>query len=160
MLLFPATLMNTGPVVEAPIVNLAEQPSAFGTSPWAANGTADVTENTATGPDGLTTADTITFGSDPSDQRFQPAPDLSAISYTLDVWAKVASGTKAFRLKLWDGFTNYYSTDLTATTTGQRLSFQITPAAGGTGPNMAVTNDSAGTPGDLIVADFRFYETP
>ena len=141
----PSTLAVRGLLVEEARTNLALRSQEFGTT-WSV-ASASVASDTTVSPDGTTTADTISFTATVAAQIYQ-AQTLTATSYTMSVFAKVASGTKTFRFKYYDGTTDNYSSDQTATTTWQRFTYTFTGVAAS--GNIALANGSAGAAGDVI----------
>jgi hypothetical protein len=95
--------------------------------------TASVSANTTISPDGTQNADSVTFsGFGVIEQLILYA--AGNLTHTISVWAKVASGTQLFKLKITQaGVINYYSGDFTATTTWQRFTFTQAFGSGGIG---------------------------
>ena len=118
---------------------------------WATAGGATVATDTTVSPGGSDDADTITLDGAAASRVEQSITMSTSTVYTLSVWAKVASGTKDFRLGYNDGSTTTASSDLTATTDWQRFEFTFTTSASHTGEEIRITNNVGGDPGDLIV---------
>jgi len=137
----PLLTMNTG----LPRHNLLTKTEQFDDVAWGKIITT-VTANTTTAPDGTSTADTFTFSASASSQVIQNVSPVAG-SHVLSARVKVASGTKQFRLKYYNGTVDAYSIDFTATTDWQTflLVFTGVSAAG----NVAIVNGSAGAAGDL-----------
>jgi len=111
-----------------------------------------VTPNTAVAPNGTLTADTVSFTAALNTAEIRQVITLaSTTTYTLSVWAKVATGTRQFRLKIFDGAAEQSTADLVATTTWQRFTFTFTTGAVTGSPSAAIRNNSAGTTGSLIL---------
>lgn len=142
------TRINSAGLVEVVAWNLAEQSEAFSnTAVWNVLNGASVTANTTTAPNGTTTADTLTFSTNVSSNvySFCSAPVGANV---VSVYAKVASGTKQFRLRVdLPGGTT--SSNFTATTEWQRFEFAVTT----TTANLVfyIINDSTGVAGDLYI---------
>jgi hypothetical protein len=126
------------------LTNLLLRSQEFDNASWGNYASASVTANTSTAPDGATTADTLTFASDPTSEVFQNVSAASA-TYAVSVWAKVASGARAFRIKVYDGVGNNYSSDFTATTSWQRFTYIHTGAVN----NISIANAAAGGTGSI-----------
>ncbi len=87
-----------------------------------------ITADQAAAPDGTTTADNVNFTANNgffADQSI----NVSAIPYTVSLYARTTSGTFQFLLGLFDGTTDARSSTMTATTAWQRFSFTTTAAA-------------------------------
>jgi len=128
------------------------------TTPWGLNGGATVTANTTVAPDGTTTADTLSLTASAND-GIGGATSMGASSVqsvTGSVWAKMASGTGAFRFNLAvAGVANHFSSDQTVTTTWQRFTFTVTHEAGGQ-MVMVIQNGSDGAARDIIIWGAQF----
>jgi hypothetical protein len=144
----PVTLAAKGLLVEEARTNLATQSAGFSTANWSKLLSASVAADTTVSPDGTQNADTITFPATAGAQVSQ-SHTLTAVAHVFTVYAKTASGTKTFRLKYYNGATDSYSSELTATTTWQRFEFAFTGAAAA--GNVAIANNAGATAGDLIV---------
>ena len=93
------------------------------------------------------TFDHIDFAAGASSQVYHNVtPGVATV--TLSVKAKVASGSKKFRLKYYNGTADSYSAEFTASTTPQTFTYTFTGAAGG---NVAIVNEAAGTAGQIFV---------
>ena len=142
------TRVNSAGLIEVAPWNLVEQSEAFSnTAVWNVLNGASVTANTTTAPNGTTTADTLTFSTNVSSNVycFCSAPVGANV---VSVYAKVASGTKQFRLRVdLPGGTT--SSNFTATTEWQRFEFAVTT----TTANLVyyIINDSVGVAGDLYI---------
>jgi len=111
--------------------------------------------DTTVAPDGTATADTLTFDAVANSQIIQTAIIPAAGTYTLSVWAKVAAGTKDFRLHTFnatDGAT--FSLDFTATTTWQRFTFTFTVTVAAAS-SIYLANNSTGAAGTLEVWGYQ-----
>ena len=118
---------------------------------WATAAGATVATDTTVSPGGSDTADTLTLDGSVTSRVEQSITMSTSTVYTLSVWAKVASGTKDFRLAYNDGTSTTASSDLTATTSWQRFEFTFTTSASHTGEEIRITNNTGADPGDLIV---------
>jgi hypothetical protein len=143
----PVTHAAKGLLCEPQATNLVLQSSAFDNAPWTQSGTLPVTPNTTASPTGAMEADTISLPADPSSSLYASVV-ITAGANTLSIFAKTASGTKQFRLRLYDG-AEYFSPNFTATTTWQRFSFTATPPASVAG-FFSIHTDSGGTAGSII----------
>ena len=119
-------------LLEKQSTNLALYSEQFDNANWIKNGTT-VTANNRISPDGTQDADSVNFsGGGPIEQLIYYAADN--LTHTISVWAKVASGTQQFRLKITHaGVVDYYSPYYTATTEWQRFSFSQAFGSGGIG---------------------------
>ena len=122
----------------------------FGTT-WATAAGATVATDTTVSPGGSDDADIITLDGLVTSRVEQSITMSTSTVYTLSVWAKVATGTKDFRLAYNDGTSTTASSDLTATTSWQRFEFTFTTSASHTGEEIRITNNTGADAGDLIV---------
>ncbi len=76
---------------------------------------------------------------------------LTAAPHTVSVFAKVASGTKAFRLAYYNGTDSVFSEDFVATTTWRRFAYGIV-GTGASGEALSIVNATMGDAGEVIVA--------
>jgi hypothetical protein len=132
-------------LVEPAATNLVLRSEEFNDASWIKLNAATVTANTSVAPDGTTTADTLTLTTNISSSIYQAITTVSELTFS--VYAKVASGTKNFRLR-FDRPSAIASANFTATTTWQRFTFTATMTGSG---GVYVINDSTGTAGDLII---------
>ena len=136
-------------LLEPQRTNLVLRSEEFDNASWLKLGGSSVTANTTTAPNGTLTADTLSLTTNPSSSVAQSISFATTTTITISVYAKVASGTKDFRLRT-DNPTTTQS--FTATTSWQRFSMTATP----TGNTSAyVINDLAGTAGDLFIWGFQ-----
>jgi hypothetical protein len=141
-----ATRVNSAGLIEKVRANLVLQSETFSNNTaWPKLNSATITANTSVAPDGTTTADTLTLTTNASSSIYQAITTVSELTFS--VYAKVASGTKNFRLR-FDRISPIESADFTATTTWQRFTFTATTTESG---NVYIINDSTGTAGDLII---------
>ena len=119
-------------LLEKQSTNIALYSEQFDNANWIKNGTT-VTANNRISPDGTQDADSVNFsGGGPIEQLILFA--ASNQTHTVSAWAKVASGTQQFRLKITHaGVVDYYSPYYTATTEWQRFSFSQAFGSGGIG---------------------------
>jgi hypothetical protein len=117
----------------------------FNNAAWTPTGVS-VTANNAISPSGYQDADTVTFGASAS-QNIYNFPTSAIGANTFSIYAKTASGTKAFRLRIDTGSGPAVSSDFTATTTWQRFTFTATTTS--TFLVAYIVNDSLGTAGDI-----------
>jgi hypothetical protein len=149
---YDAAAAQYGILVEPAATNLVEYSEDFTQANW--SGSASTSANTTVAPDGSTTADTFTFGAGSTSETANTTSYTSGTAYTMSVWAKVAAGTKAFRLKFWDSSVDNISGDLTATTDWQRFSYTATSSASGAG-NASIMNGSGGGAADIIIWGYQ-----
>jgi hypothetical protein len=142
-----STLTNNAGLIEIVPYNLIKFSEQFDNVAWGVLSGASVTANTTTAPNGTSTADTLNFLASASSAIFQSISSPQG-NVTLSVYAKVASGTKQFRLRI-DAAGGNSSTNFTATTEWQRFEFNVTTSVAGT--NFYVINDSTGTAGNLYI---------
>lgn len=103
--------------------NLVARSQDFGDSAWVAvGGATKAGASTISAPDGSLTAYRIDLGAGATDGVRQNISAGSA-TYTYSVFARTVSGTKTIRLKVWDGTSNTYSSDIAITATWSRISF-------------------------------------
>jgi hypothetical protein len=140
-----ATRVASNGLIEKVRTNLVLQSETFDNASWTKLNSATVTANTSVAPDGTTTADTLTLTTNISSSIAQTITTVSELTFS--VYAKVASGTKNFRLR-FDRPSVISSADFTATTTWQRFTFTATTTGSG---SVYIINDSTGTAGDLII---------
>jgi hypothetical protein len=136
-------------LLEPQRTNLVLQSEDFSSASWLKLGGSSVTANTTTSPDGNSTADTLSLTTNASSSVAQAIVFATTTTITISVYAKVASGTKNFRLRT-DNPTTTQS--FTATTSWQRFSMTATPVGS---TSAYVINDLAGTAGDLIIWGFQ-----
>jgi hypothetical protein len=129
------------------VTNLLLQSQAFDNASWSKVSSASVTADTATAPDGTTTADTLTFIADANSRIQQNGTTVAASVYTWSVWLWTASGTKDLRMAYHDG-TAWTRQDITVTTTPTRFVMAVTAAT--TTTTFTIYNDTAGTAGSVF----------
>jgi hypothetical protein len=91
--------------------NLALQSQTFGSTSWTKTGSATVTDDSTTAPDGTSTADTLN-GAAGSSYIIQAIPITTGLSYTFSVFAKanstdflqIAGGSSVFGTEVWANF--------------------------------------------------------
>jgi hypothetical protein len=142
------TRINSAGLVEVCPWNLLQQSEAFSnTSIWNVLNGASVSANTAVAPNGTTTADTLTFSTNASSNVFcYPSAPIGKIN--VSVYAKTASGTKEFALRVdLPGGTT--SPNFTATTEWQRFDFEVTTTVA----NLVfyIINGSSATAGSIFI---------
>jgi len=143
-----------GLLIEQASTNLCRQSQDFTNAAWVTTSMSTApAADTTVAPDGTTTADTLTFDAVANSQAYQNGVITAAGTYTLSVWAKVATGTKLFRLFIWNSTDNgVASLDFTATTTWQRFTFTLTVSAAS---YTYVKNNSTATAGTLEVWGYQ-----
>lgn len=112
--------------------NLLLQSQTFDNASW--TGSATVTANSDTAPDGTTTADTLNPTGGSNISKSQQASTSTTGTYTASIYARVASGTGKVYLSLLDGAWGAASTSTTCnlTTTWTRFTVSRTLTAGNT----------------------------
>jgi hypothetical protein len=143
----PTTGESLGLLVEEQRTNLLLRSEEFDDASWA-KVSSTISANTTTAPSGTVTADTITWGALATAEVYQFVT-LTAAAHTLSVYARSSTGTKKFRLKYYNGTTDLFSTEFTATTAWQQFSYTITGVA--VAGNVSIRNSSPAEAGDLIV---------
>jgi hypothetical protein len=142
-----ATRVNSAGLVEVVPRNFLRYSQQFNDGAWQILNSASVSANTTTAPDGTLTADTLTFSANASSSIYQTI-SIPQGQTTLSIYAKVASGTKQFRLRI-DSPSGNESSNFTATTEWQRFTFPLTIT--GTGVVFYVINGSSATAGSLFI---------
>ena len=117
-----ATLACKGLLVEEQRSNLMVHSNDMTQSIWTSYSAAlSTTANSALGPDGLTTANTITLS---ANLRVNFFAVTSGLTYTLSVWLRTDSGTK--QVTIGDANETAANSTVTVTTTWQRFTRTIT----------------------------------
>lgn len=107
-------------------------PKALNAVPRASTGSSSVTANTTIAPDWTTTADTVTINWTALEWVQQLVSTISwsniaSKTFIVKAFVKVPTGTALFRLKCTHGaVADYFSSNLTATTTRQEFTFTQT----------------------------------
>ena len=140
------TFVGSDGVLRTAVTNLLLRSEEFDTT-WVKTSSA-VTPNSTAAPNGTVTADTITWGALATAEVYQFVT-LTAATHTLSVYARSSTGTKKFRLKYYNGTTDLFSTEFTATTNWQQFSYTFTGVA--VSGNVSVRNSSPAEAGDLVV---------
>jgi hypothetical protein len=143
-------------VIEGAVTNLvSDDPVDISndTGDWADTGALTSEGQVATAPDGTTTASRLTFTASAADRiHGQASLPTGSTAQRLSVWARTESGTKDFRIEMFDGVAVQSSSDLTATTTWQRFTATFTTAASPSGgPLFRIRNNTAGDAGSILV---------
>ena len=141
----PVTLACKGLLVEEQRANLMTYSNDMTQSIWTAYSAAlSTTANSALGPDGLTTANTITLS---ANVRINFFAVTSGLTYTLSVWLRTDSGTK--QVTIGDINETGANSTVTVTTTWQRFTRTITKtntsAYVGIAQNAGVSPSTSGT---------------
>ncbi len=134
----------TGPVdcgphqtIGGPLENMVKHSENFAAAAWdKSGGSCSVTSNAIIAPDGNQTADAITAVSTTPVIQQQVAGLVDGGTYTLYIWARVASGTREVSLGIVDNAYAAYlagPTQVTLTTAWQRFKITGTLASGQTG---------------------------
>lgn len=142
-----STLTNNAGFIEIVPYNLIKFSEQFDNVAWGVLTGASVTANTTTAPNGTSTADTLNFLAFSGSSIFQSISSPQG-NVTLSVYAKVASGTKQFRLRI-DPAVSSTSPNFTATTEWQRFTFNVTTS--GVGTNFYIVNSDTATAGNLYI---------
>jgi len=141
----PTTGESLGLLVEESRTNLLLQSEDFSTT-WTTRFSATLTSNQAIAPDGANTADLLQLSNSSRFSGLRQFITLSpSTSYSFSVYVRSVTGTAGFGLKIYDGVSDQFSLNLTATTSWQRFVFTITTAAGAGGGDLQIMNTS--TPG-------------
>jgi len=115
--------------------------------------TTTVTADTTSAPDGTTTADRIQLTGGSSAIQQTAGGAYESQTHTASIYVKSnTGGTQTFRLKLTHAAVlDYFSPNLTATTSWQRFTFtQAFGATVGTGATVGLVADSGGTAADIV----------
>ena len=140
-----ATRVNSAGLIELVPYNLLTYSEQFDNAAWGILNSASVSANTTIAPNGTTTADTLTFSANASSSIYQAITTVSELTFS--VYAKVASGTKDFRLR-FDRPSPIESANFTVTTTWQRFTFTASTTGSG---NVYIINDNLGTAGSIFI---------
>ena len=141
------TFVGSDGVLGTAVTNLLLRSEEFSDASWGKVSTT-VTANSEASPTGSVTADTLTWGALQTAEAYQ-AFTLTAATWTFSIYAKTTSGIKKFRLKYWNGTSELFSAEQTATTQWQRFSYTFTGVA--VSGNVSVRNSNPAEAGDLIV---------
>jgi hypothetical protein len=127
-----------GLVLEGSATNLCLQSEAFNTT-WTIPAGAAVTANTAASPDGLTTADTLSYTSS-APAAEQTITVAASTSYTFACWVRAVSGAVTAIVEWENASTtvNYAQTTATVGTTWTRIAATGTTPAGVTSVKVRV----------------------
>jgi hypothetical protein len=137
--------------------NIIKQSQALATTPWGNDGTATVSNNYATAPDGTTTASRVQFAAG-GGIRYVYANSASITYtngyYTISAWLRATSSaaTMRFRLPSTPGVLNNVSSDIVLDTTWRRYSFtsSVTITASAISDAL-IQNDVAVSAADFLV---------
>jgi hypothetical protein len=94
-------VLSAGDYIQLGGGNILLRSEEFNSSPWTTDGTATVTANSTTGPDGASTADLITSGSG-SGYIYQVSAPTNAGNLCFSVWLKAPSGTRTINIGIID----------------------------------------------------------
>jgi hypothetical protein len=135
-------------LLEPQRTNFITYSEQFNNAAWT-SATFTVSANTTVSPDGTQDADTLPFTASAASNIYQFPTTSATGDHVFTIYAKVASGTKTFRLRIDTGSGPAVSNDFTATTTWQRFTFAFTS----TNVNLVayVFNGTNGAAGNLIV---------
>lgn len=152
----PVSLSAMGLLNEPAKTNYAANSSNIGGTGWNLFNGATVVSGAA-GPDGNSNATTVTFSTTADSQVYTTGytPPVTG-PLTLSVWAK-AGTLSTFRLKYFNGSTNTFSSDLTATSQWKR--FVFTTAGGGSSPNFSVANPSTSLGGTILFWGYQYEQS-
>ncbi|MGB9154224.1 MAG: hypothetical protein WCD70_14180 [Alphaproteobacteria bacterium] len=143
----PSTLALNGLLIEPSATNALLQSNSFATI-WA-DYNATIAQN-ATGPDGLTSAWTLT----PTAQYGGVTQSLSlsgSTSYTLSLWMKAGTSVQGLNVGWYDG-TNYHASTITPTSTWTRYVIPVgTTVATPSGPYVYIDTSNASPSGSFLI---------
>jgi len=126
---------------------------------WSISGTATVTSNDATAPDGTLTADKIEYGSSFLDAVWRASSANAGQTLTFAVWVKGTSNTTV-RLRIWDTDTgSQYSSNISVTTSWSLISHTATIGSASTASNFSIYNNTTGTTADIYVWGAHAYRS-
>lgn len=117
-------------------------------SVWATNLSATINSNVTTDPLGGNTADRLNFGSSANSEVYLQPISWQSTTYNISIYAK-SDSTNKFRLKIWNGVTATFSSDITTTSTWTRYNFSLTVNSGV--GNFGISNISAGGAGSVFI---------
>ncbi|MBI4892648.1 MAG: carbohydrate binding domain-containing protein [Acidobacteria bacterium] len=157
----------TGPIdcgphqtIGGPLENMAKHSENFAAAAWDKNGgSCSATSNAIIAPDGNQTADVITAVTTTPVIQHQVAGLTDGGTYTFYIWARVASGTRKLSLAIVNNAYAAYlagPTQVTVTTSWQRLKISGTLASGQTGL-WIVVRQFAGNGDDWTAGDIHLW---
>ncbi len=131
------------------IENHLTKSEEFDHANWTKSSVTAPTANTQVSPDGSTTAESLATSGSGGYVQQDTSTAVSSTDYTFSVWARSASGTQSFSMRV-DGTTTGTGTEITHTATTSWQRFSVTQAVGGFTGNVRVriypgTSASTGT---------------
>ena len=126
--------------------NLLTYSENFGV--WAVNLGATINSDVTTDPIGGNTADRLNFGSSANSEVYLQPINWQTTTYNISLYAK-SDSTNKFRVKIWNGVTATFSSDITTTSTWTRYDVSLTVNSGV--GNFGISNISAGGAGSIFI---------
>jgi hypothetical protein len=126
--------------------NLLTYSENFGV--WATNLSATINSDVTTDPIGGNTADRLNFGSSANSEVYLQPITWQSTTYNVSIYAK-SDSTNKFRVKIWNGVTATFSSDITTTSTWARYDVSLTVNSGV--GNFGISNISAGGVGSIFI---------
>jgi hypothetical protein len=117
-------------------------------SVWATNLSATINSDVTTDPIGGNTADRLNFGSSANSEVYLQPITWQSTTYNVSIYAK-SDSTNKFRVKIWNGVTATFSSDITTTSTWTRYDVSLTVNSGV--GNFGISNISAGGAGSIFI---------
>lgn len=155
----PTTLAPLGLLIEEQRTNLATYSEQFDNAAWLKTGTATVTANTSTAPDGTTTADTLNMPASGDRINLSPISITGGATYTASLWLS-GSGTTFISLATGGGTYKFAGQQVTLTATPTRYTVTLVTNANNTSvfPIIGRYNGSvgAGTATSAIIWGYQF----
>lgn len=126
--------------------NLLTYSENFGV--WSTNLSATINSDVTTDPIGGNTADRLNFGSSANSEVYLQPITWQSTTYNVSIYAK-SDSTNKFRVKIWNGVTATFSSDITTTSTWARYDVSLTVNSGV--GNFGISNISAGGVGSIFI---------
>lgn len=117
-------------------------------SVWATNLSATINSNVTTDPLGGNTADRLNFGTSANSEVYLQPISWQTTTYNISIYAK-SDSTNKFRVKIWNGSTATFSSEITTTSTWTRydVSLSVNSGVG----NFGISNIAAGGAGSIFI---------
>ena len=119
-----ATGKSLGLLIEEARTNLVIYSEQFDNSAWTKSSGATVNLNAVAAPDGTNTGSIVNFSS--SSSRFFQTRSLTAGTYTLSVFLRVSSGSKALTMQVFNSTDGSQNKNITVTDSWQKFTHTVT----------------------------------
>lgn len=119
-----ATYVGADGLIKTTPVNLIIYSEQFDDSAWTKSSGATVNLNAVAAPDGTNTGSIVNFSS--SSSRFFQTRTLTAGTYTLSVFLRVSSGSKALTMQVFNSTDGSQNKNITVTDSWQRFTHTVT----------------------------------